>query len=287
MAAIERVLYPRSVEEALSLLADPELGARPLAGGTSAARRVAPGTRTLVDITRIGLDAIEPDGDELVVGAAVRAQALAESEAVAGLYGGVLATAAGHVGSRLIRNAATVGGNLVQLYPWSDLPVALLALDAVVEIRGTTTRRVPIATLLETHPQKQLGPDELVTAVRLRRPALRQGGAYIKEARTRVDDALATVAVAVTLDDAGRCATARIALGAVQPRPAAATAAARLVGTAPGEDDFRAVAAAVREEVPPVTDRRAGEAYRATLVDVIVRRALAASFAQASGEERP
>ena len=125
--------YPKSVPEACSLLREDE-GAKIIAGGTALALTKLQKVHALVDISRLGLEYIKTETDGKHIGATTSAQTLATSVTLRQIAGGILSTAAAGIGSRPIRNQVTIGGNVVQLYPWSDLPAALIALDATVKI---------------------------------------------------------------------------------------------------------------------------------------------------------
>jgi carbon-monoxide dehydrogenase medium subunit len=283
MTGIARVLYPATLDEALGWLAEPGLRAAPLAGGTTLAAAPRPKIETLVDVTRLGLSAIRDEGGAVVVEANVRIQAVKESHALDRVAGGILRAAAARVGSRLIRNAATVGGNLVHVAPWSDLPVACLVLDGeVVLARRGGGRRVTIQDFLAQHPSRFLAPGELLTELRLPATGPGCGGAFHKFTRTEVDDALVSAAAFVALDPDGTCATARVAVGAARPLPQRSPAAeAALGGGPPTPERIDAAARAAATQVQPVKDARASRAYRAHLVEVVVGRVLREAVAAA------
>ena len=288
MVQISRVLLPETLEQALAWLADPGLNALPLAGGTGIALAGARRAETLVDVTRLALDGVEDTGDAVVLGATLRVQQLHELDAVRGIAGGVLNAAAGHVGSRLIRNAATVAGALVHVGPWSDLPVAFLVVDAEVAIAGPSPRTIGVAELLERHPTKVLRPGELIVSVRVPRIPGPSGGAFHKLARTAVDDALVSVAARVDLGPDGACAAVRVALGAARPVPLRIPAAEQiLAGREPSAERIAEAARAARDAVEPRKDRRASQGYREEMIEVLVRRVLTESVRVARGGETP
>jgi CO/xanthine dehydrogenase FAD-binding subunit len=285
MAAIDRVLYPATLEEALVWLADPELRAAPLAGGTSLARAGTASVRTLVDVTRLGLDELEARGAHVYIGANVRAESLARSALLDDCGDGILRRAASHVGSRLIRNAATLGGSLVAVYPWSDLALAVRALDVGIEVLGPGARVVPVDEFFARHPRTWLQPGSFVRGIRVARCPDRAGGAYLKFSRTRVDDALATAAAHVHLGPDGRCRWARVVVGAVRPVPTRCESAERILfGEEPSDRLFREAARAARDAIRPLADPRAGREYRSALIEVLVRRTLTEAFCRAAGE---
>jgi len=284
MTNLEQFAHPRSVEEALALLAGGRDDVRPLAGGTSLVLAGDLRARVLVDLSRAGLDAITLSGDELHLGATATFRSVARSRAVldAGLDG--LAEAAAACGSSLLRNQITVGGNLVGLYPWSDLPPMLLALGARVRVRSAAgSREVAVEELVARHPTKQLQSGELVVEVVVPRAGAQTGCAFLKFARTAFDYSLCDAAAWVRLDG-GVIRDARVAVGALRPLPVRLRSAeAALAGQPPGEAVFAAAAAAGAAEAEVLADFRASPEYRRELCGVLVRRALEAAARRAAG----
>lgn len=267
-------LYPHDPAEAVRVLADLGKRALILAGGTTAAMSTDPGVDTLVDLTRMGLDAIERDATGFSIGCNVRLRQVATHPELAGLAGGLLCDAAASVGSRPIRNAVTMGGNLVQLYRWSDTPVALLALDARVDLVGPEGERsLSIDEFLAHHPKKVLGEAELVVGIHIPQVEGR-AGAFIKYARTAVDYSI--VDAAVSLDGSGdKVQAVRVVVGGARGRPFRVPAAEKiLTGAKPTRGRIAKAAVAAREGTKAIPDVRTSVAYRTRMVEVIVRRAL-------------
>ena len=275
--------HPTSVEEALALLHARPGEARPLAGGTSLVFAADPKARVLVDLSRAGLQSITLAADGLHLGAMATARAVARSRAVAeaGLPG--LAEAAAACGSRLLQNQITVGGNLVGIYWWSDLPPMLVALGAVARLRSTAgAREVSVEDLVARHPSRLLRPGELLVEVVVPRPAGGSGNAFLMFGRTAVDYTLCDVAAALELDG-GVVTAARLAVGGLRPLPARLRAAeAALVGQKPNAAVFAAAAAAAMAEVQVAADLRASPEYRREVCAVLVRRALEAAARRAA-----
>jgi xanthine dehydrogenase small subunit len=169
--------------------------------------------------------------------------------------------------SRLIRNGATIGGNLGTASPIGDLPPALLALDAsVVLVSADGERVLPLADYFTGYRQTVRRPDELVRAVRVPLPAARLT-AFHKIAKRRYDD-ISSVAVAFALHvEDGTVTRARIGLGGVAATPIRALAAEEaLTGRPWDEPTVREAAEALAGEGTPIDDQRASAAYRRAML---------------------
>ena len=169
--------------------------------------------------------------------------------------------------SRLIRNGATLGGNLGTGSPIGDLPPALLALEAVVVLASPDgDRQVPLADYYTGYRQSVRRPDELIRAVRIPLP-LSPTTAFHKVAKRRYDD-ISSVAVAVALDVVdGSVRRARIGLGGVAATPVRALATeAFLEGRAWTSATVQAAAEVMRGEGTPLDDHRASAAYRSAVL---------------------
>lgn len=175
--------------------------------------------------------------------------------------------------SRLIRNGATIGGNLGTASPIGDTPPALLALEADVVLASRAGERVvPLADYFTGYRQTVKAPDELIRAVRIPLP-LSGTTAFHKIAKRRFDD-ISSVAVGFALDVVdGTVRKARIGLGGVAATPVRALATeAALEGRPWTEDVAREAAAVMRTEGTPLDDHRASAAYRsATLGTALLK----------------
>jgi carbon-monoxide dehydrogenase medium subunit len=278
-------LAPTLVEEALALLAEHGDGAKVLAGGQSLIplmklRFAAPDV--IVDINRIpGLDILEEDGSdggELRVGCLVRTSDVEHSELVASRYL-LMKSAAPLISDPVIRNLGTVVGSLCHADPQGDWGSVMLALNAVVLARSATgERRVPVAELIDGPFTTTLRPDELVTEVRVPKPAEGSFGTYLKMER-KVGD-FASVGVAVHVErDGTDVRRAGIALTAVGPSNIKATAAEEsLVGRELSERGIEDAARLAAEAADPKSDLRGSADYKREMVRVLVRRGLGAAM---------
>lgn len=266
---------PHSLDEALELFAEHGDDAKALAGGQSLVpmlnfRLVRPAL--LVDLNRVtGLDAVRTTAGSLHLGALVRTATLERDPAVAAGWP-LLQAAARLVGHPAIRNRATLGGSAAHADPQAELPAALVALDARFRLRSQHGERVVAADAFFTDFfSTALGSDELLVEIELPASAPRTGTAFVEEARTHGDFALAGAAVTMTLDAAGRCTRAAIAILGGGATPLRARDGERaLIGTPVDDAGVRAagVLAAAACDPPEPAD------YRRALVAELVRRAL-------------
>jgi CO/xanthine dehydrogenase FAD-binding subunit len=260
---LSKVHLPASVAEAAELLRE---GGWLVAGGTVVMPRVNTGAvpvDALVSLRRAGLDGIHVDGRTATIGAAATLAAIGAHDGLT-----FLRPAIRSIASPPVRNLATVGGNLVVEQPYGDLAVALLALDARVEVVGQDgTREVPVGELAA-------GPGDVVSTVHFELP-VKGTWRYHKAMRRRFNSAaIVTVAAVLTVED-GAVRHARIALGGVGPRPVRALAAERrLLGAPLDRPTVEAAAIAAREGVEPLDDAYASAWYRDRVLPVHVRRAL-------------
>ncbi len=286
---------PRTLDEALGLLARFGEGAKILAGGQSlipAMRFRLSSPETLIDINRLeGLSFIEERGDHLILGALTREAALEESKLVTEHYP-LLADTAKVIADPLVRNQATLGGNLAHADPANDHPATMLAYGATVIVRGAGGERaIPIDELFVGLFESSLKPGELLTEVRIPRPKPGSGGAYRKVERKVGDYAVAAVAVqlrasAVAIEEI------RVGLTNVSPVPMRARGAeAALLGASlAGGADAAALEAtlevagiAAAAECDPSSDLRGPAEYKRDLVRVLVKRTVRAALARAQG----
>jgi xanthine dehydrogenase small subunit len=215
------------------------------------------------------LRGLTTSADVVEIGAALT---LSEVEAALGDDVPLLAQVWPQFASRLIRNGATIGGNLATASPIGDLAPALLALDArLVLASADGDREVALADFFTGYRETVLRPAELVRAVRVPTP-LAGHTTFRKIAKRRLDD-ISSVAVAVALDVVdGVVAKARIGLGGVAATPVRALATeAALEGRRWDLDTVEAASAVLAQEGTPIDDQRASAAYRSAMLGNALR----------------
>ena len=170
--------------------------------------------------------------------------------------------------SRLIRNGATLGGNLGTASPIGDAPPVLLALDASLVLASATgEREVLLADYFTGYRQSARRPGELIKTIRIPLP-LAPVTSFHKIAKRRFDDiSSVAVAYALTLDDDGRVASVRIGLGGVAATPLRATAAEEALKGRPWtRETISAAADELARAGTPMSDHRASEGYRIAML---------------------
>jgi aerobic carbon-monoxide dehydrogenase medium subunit len=253
-----------SASHALALLAEHGEDAKLLAGGHSLlpmmkVRLAQPAL--LIDIARLPeLSGIRLDGDQVVIGAATRHADLASSPLLKA-EAPVLAHAAAQVGDPQIRHRGTIGGSVAHADPSADLPLALLALGATIEVTGRHgTRPVAVDDFFVGPFETALDPDEILSAIRVPRVAGQSWG-YQKFVRRANDWAIVGVAA---------CA-GRVALASMGGTPLRAHATEEALRSGASARDAAALAAV---GTSPGADFHADADFREHLARVLTRRAL-------------
>ncbi|MFW5943066.1 MAG: FAD binding domain-containing protein [Chloroflexota bacterium] len=280
---------PRTLEEAVQVLDEHGYGAKVLAGGQSlipAMRFRLSLPEVLIDINEIeDLEYVRESDGYLLIGAMTRESALEESALVQEKYR-MLADAARVIADPLVRNRATVGGNLAHADPANDHPAVMLAYGAeLVALGPDGTRTISIDDFFVDLFQTSLAENEILTTIRIPTPQANSDGAYIKVERKVGDYAVSAVAAQLTMDG-DTCSAARIGLTNVSPVPIRSTGAEEaLVGQRLTDDVLEAAGQAAAEECDPSADLRGSVEYKRDLTRVLTKRAIARAAARIRGEE--
>ncbi len=280
---------PRSLDEALDLLAEVGDEGRVLAGGQSLIpmmklRLAAPAH--LVDINEISeLSYIREVNGHLAIGALTRHADVVRSEIV-GAGCSTMASAAPWVADPLVRNRGTVCGSVAHCDPEGDWNSVMLALGAEVVARSRTGERViPISDFVVDFFTNALEPGEMVTELRVPRDDERSGGCYLKLERKIGDYATVGVAAHLRLDERGRIGRAGLALTSVAPVNLEVEEAERMMaGQEPSEELFAEAAEIAARTCQPQSDVRGPAEYKRAVVRAYTRRALHQALATARGE---
>jgi carbon-monoxide dehydrogenase medium subunit len=278
---------PTTVADAVRLLqSDSE--ARVYAGGTDLLIQARAGiTRpsAFIDLKRIPeLVALTVDQRGARLGAATPAAVICEHAEMKRLWPG-LVEAVHLIGSTQIQGRGSVGGNLCNGSPAADTTCPLIVNRARAVIVGPEGERIVDVDGFCTGPgQTVLGRGEVLVAILIPRPAPRTADAYLRLIpRSEMDIAVAGAAVSVTLDAAGTCTAARVAIAAVAPTALLVPEAAQpLIGSRLDEEALARAASAASAAARPIDDRRGTAAYRRRVVGVLTSRAAAVAGARAA-----
>jgi carbon-monoxide dehydrogenase medium subunit len=279
-------LEPKKIQEACQALFDFKTRARAYAGGTDVLVEMKTGRsqpQVLVNLKHLrGLETLRYDDRKgLRVGALVTWTQLLDSEAVVRHYP-LLHQAAATMGSVQVRNVATLAGNICHASPAANGPVPLLVYEARCRIQGPSGRReIPVEKLFAGVQKNSLKAGELLTEIVIPPPPEKASGVFYKFAQRKAME-LPIVAVGALIRTAadGSVDLARIALGAVAPKPFRALRAEKaLLGQNISEALLRSVAETALEESDPITDIRASKDYRRELIRELVYRAVQESLA--------
>ncbi len=278
---------PASIPDALALLkSNPE--AKILSGGQSLIplmkfRLAQPAM--VVDINGIGgLDYIREEGGWLKIGALTRESQLEDSALVREKYPLLYDTTLS-VADPIVRNRATLAGNLAHADPANDHPATMLAYRAQVVATGAAgNRTIAVDAFFTGLFSTALASDEILTEVQIPAPVARSGGAYLKMERKVGDFATAGVAVQLNLDASGKIEQIGIGmtnLGLQALRAKRSEDALR--GEMPETKWIKRAAVFAQEDCEPNADLRGGVDYKRNLVRVLTMRALEKAIARAKG----
>jgi aerobic carbon-monoxide dehydrogenase medium subunit len=270
---------PSTIGDATALLAKLGEDAKILSGGQSLIplmklRLASPAH--LVDINGIpGLAYLREAEGVLRIGGLTRESELEESDLIRARYP-LLHDTSKVIADPLVRNLATVGGNLAHGDPANDHPATMLALGAELVVVGAKgERRIPIGSFFTGPFATSLKPDEILVEIRVPAPARHSSGAYLKLERKVGDFATAAVAAQLTLGAGGTCDQVGIGLTNVGLTPIkAAKAEAALRGEKPDEATIKLAAELAAEASEPAADLRGSVEYKRDLVRVLTARAL-------------
>jgi carbon-monoxide dehydrogenase medium subunit len=197
----------------------------------------------------------------------------------------LLADTAEVIADPLVRNLATIGGNLAHGDPANDHPATMLAYGAEIVATGKTgTRTIPIGKFFTSLFETALAPDEILTEIRIPVPPPKSGGAYVKLERKVGDFATAASAAQVTLGPGGEVERVGIGLTNAGPTPIQATAAEQFLrGKKPDAGAIAEAARLAASAAAPAADRRGSVEYKTEMARVLTGRALAKAIARAQG----
>jgi CO/xanthine dehydrogenase FAD-binding subunit len=275
-----RYVAARSLEQALALKAEYGEDARFLAGGQSLMpalnfRLTQPAV--LIDINPLAeLAGVRNDAaSHIRIGALTRYRTLEKDSATAQTLP-LIHEALPHIAHPQIRSRGTIGGNLANADPASEMPAIVLALSGRLRARSHRGERwIAAADFFVGALTTSLEPDEMLTEVELPRAAPRSGSCFMEVSRRRGDFAIVGAACTVVLDDAERCVDARISFSNAADRPVLAKAAGRsLVGKRIGAAEIDEAAALVQGAIDPHGSIHGSKDFQRHLAGVLTRRTI-------------
>lgn len=279
-------LSPKTAEEAASALKEHSGKVQVLAGGTALLPSMKRRTITpeyVVNIKNIlGLDYVREEGNALKIGALTTISTIKESELIkrkcSSLY-----EAAKAFGTPLVRNMATIGGNICRSSPAGDMIPPLLTFDAEVKVAGPKGERKILLEDFFTGPGKNVLKDEILTEIVIPLPKGTPGTAFVKVTRNTSDLSKLSCAVNIAVRN-GRCDDIRIALGSVADKPVRARKVEQAIkGKEIKAEVVEEAAGKVIGDIRPITDVRSTAEYRVQVCQVLVKRVIY----QASDRAKP
>jgi aerobic carbon-monoxide dehydrogenase medium subunit len=280
---------PKTLGEAVALLSKYRDTAKLMSGGQSLLallkiRLAAP--EHVIDIGRIpGLSYVREEGGNLLIGGCTSEAELEQSDLVRKRYP-ILHDTTRVIADPLVRNRATVGGNLAHGDPANDHPATMIALRAQVVATGPKGERViPAIQFFRGLFTTALELDEILTEIRVPIPPARSGGAYVKLERKVGDYATAAAAAQVTLGAAaGAIETVGLALTNAGPVPIQAAAAEQyLTGKTPSAAAIAEAGRLAAQATQPNADRLGSADYKREMARVQAVRALSLAIQRAGG----
>jgi CO/xanthine dehydrogenase FAD-binding subunit len=248
---------PSNLDEAIKLLRRPQVRTVPLAGGTQLVPSAAHDIEAVVDLSGLNLSYIKSTNQGIAIGATTTLQQIIKDEFVRGYADGVLVKAILDSASLNTRNAASIAGSIVGAAGNSPLLTTLLALDALLIVRGEREQEVPVANWGAQH-------GILILQINLPALAAHTHLAYEKVARTPADLPIVCAAARATIDQY-RLTNVRLALGGVAGKPIVIEQAKCTIEQA-------AQLAAI--SIDPSSDYFATAEYRREMAAVLIKRAL-------------
>jgi aerobic carbon-monoxide dehydrogenase medium subunit len=276
---------PSTPEEAVALLAQHE-DAKLLAGGQSLMpmlnmRFVVPDH--VIDLNNVaGLSGVTDTGEALQIGAMTRQRDLMRDDAVRARTP-IIPEALENVGHFQTRNRGTIGGSLCHLDPAAELPCLMAVYDAMLTAHGPDgAREIPFAEWPLAYMIPTLGPDELLTTIRVPYWGAGHGYGFVEFARRHGDFAIIAVAALLEVEN-GTIRRAAISIGGADVRPIRLTEAeTALVGAAANTETFKA-AAEIARGIDAMSDAYVTSAYRQRLAATLTERALVKAGERANG----
>ncbi len=273
-----KYISPKTKEEVLEILQEKKSDACIVAGCSNVLPNIRDKeikAKVLVDITNIEqLKGIYQKEDKIFLGPLTTINELIYSDIISKEYK-VLIQAAKEFADPLVRNTATVGGNLVTASPAADMAIPLLTLDALIKIESTGEKReVKLKDFFVGPGETILQDDEMIVGIEFDQSDINKNGYFIKMGqRKAMAISIATLAVNLEVSQ-NKINQIRIAAGSVAPTPVRLTGVESfLKGKEINDKLVEEAIDRVRKEVKPISDIRASEEYRRYISGILFKRA--------------
>lgn len=272
---------PATLTEACQIMGEFGSKAKPLAGGTDLLvnmKHKILSPEQLVSLSRIDeLKQVDSSDSLVKIGACFTVAEIAESQDIRKKLS-ALSAGARALGSPLVRNLATIGGNIGSARPAADLPPSLMAYDAKVVLKSSAgERNVSMNNFFRGPGLTEMQPKEILTAIEIDVPPPYSGCGYINLGIRKAQDCnIVNVASFIALDAPdGVITTARIVMGCVGPTHLRAPSAEKLlIGEKPSQALFAQVGEAAMKDCSPINDFRGSAEYKKAMVGVLTKRTL-------------
>jgi aerobic carbon-monoxide dehydrogenase medium subunit len=273
---------PSCVEEAQACMKSAGDSAFFLAGGTSIRfLKETAEEKVAIDVSKLPFVGIVNEDSAYEIGSLTRINDLMKYKG----EGWVLDRVAKLVATQQIRNMSTVGGNIARIFYWSDFPVALMALDAEISIKGNEWFTVDADTYFDKQPIQKLINGNIIGFIEIPEITKGKGFAYHKETRTYSAFSTLNVAVYVSSDDDGVIENVRIVIGACTPFPVRLkNVETQLIGKKISELNFDKLSLTEVEKMSIVPKEGMTKIYCRHLVKTKVKDVLLQAVAEAKGD---
>ena len=226
MNNIKNYAFPRTVKEALTLLLNKKYKAMAIAGGTLTAKTLPPAVETCLHLKNLPIKAIRISGGNLVIGAGASFDEIDKSNICQNWAGGVIAASAAKCSTQLVRNMATIGGNIARPHSFNIFPVVMLGLDARVRVvSGKGEKTADFQDLYAPGFGLRPGLDCLITELIVPAKTRNWKCEFIKLAKTESSWESYLLLFFAAQMKGKTIEQARVSVGALSPRPFRAMAA--------------------------------------------------------------
>ena len=282
---IEEYYYPKSIPDAIKRMNNNPPGTVvPFTGSYHFVFPKLFSAKSLMDISKLGLDSILIEKSKVRLGGTASLQSMVESKELAKVADGIINKSAHIYWSKLQRNMTNLQDIISIGITYFDLLTALTALDAQIILQGKTKRTIPVNQAF-TGLYKSVVENELVKEVFFKIPS---GNVFSSIQRVGITDADVSILSVVTLIKmkGRKCSFARIAAGSGLPCPTRIPSLEEeLMGTTFNEISINSISQKIRGKIEPISDIRGSSDYRKEICGVLVRRALMECYQKAEGEK--